>query len=65
MNNVNMDALRLIVQGVVAVGVLTAASFLTISGHLTSDAVVALYGAAIGAVSAAPVVEVITRRKQT
>ena len=52
---VNMDVVRLITQAVVAIGVLAGATFLAISNHITSDAVVGLYGTAIGAVGAGAV----------
>lgn len=47
--------LRLIVQGGIAFAVLGAATYLAAVGRLSPDAVVALYGASIGAVGSGAV----------
>jgi hypothetical protein len=51
----DLDRLRLTVQGVLAVGVLSGATYLASHGTITSDAVVGLYSVALGAVGAGAV----------
>ena len=50
-----IDRQRLYIQFVLAFGVLAGATFLAFTHIVTSDAVVALYGSAIGAVGAGAV----------
>lgn len=51
----DITRLRLIVQGVIALGVLGSCTYLGVTGVLDSEAISVLYGAALGAVGAGAV----------
>jgi hypothetical protein len=51
----DIDRLRLVVQGVLALAVLMGSTFLGVRGVLNSEAIAVLYGTAIGAVGAGAV----------
>lgn len=51
----NVDRLRLIVQGILALAVLAGSTYLGIAGVLQAEAISVLYGTALGAVGAGAV----------